>query len=95
MHINPEATFVSSPLSADNDGNIYYTVIELNLKGNPWDQNDVVNGWLVKVTPDDVASTVTFATLVPNAPPGKRIDLPFGNIPMKNGRAGNLCRPAA
>jgi len=74
--INPEATFVSSPLTADNDGNVYYTVIELNLKGNPWDQNDVVNGWLVKVTPDDVASTVTFATLVPDAPPGNSTKCP-------------------
>jgi hypothetical protein len=76
VNINREATFVSSPISADGEGNIYYTVIELNLKGNPWNQNDAVNGWLVKVTPDDQAYTVTFATLVPNAPPGESTKCP-------------------
>lgn len=76
MHINPQATFVSSPISADNKGDIYYTVTELNTKGNPWNQNDVVNGWLVKVASDDQTSTVTFAMLVPNAPPGNSTTCP-------------------
>ena len=76
-HINPVSgggitaanTFVSGPLTADANGNIYYNVIELNINGNPWGQNDVVNAWLVKITPGDAASTVTYAALVPNAPP--------------------------
>src|SRR5271166_4436000 len=68
--VNPANTFVSGPLTADNSGNIYYNVIELNTNGNPWEQNDVAGAWLVKVTPKDSASTVTYATLVPNAPPG-------------------------
>jgi hypothetical protein len=68
-HIHPAATFVAGPLSVDQRGDIYYHVIELNLKGNPWNQNDVAGAWLVKVAPDDSSTTVTFAALVPNAPP--------------------------
>ncbi len=68
--INPANTYVSGPLTADSNGNIYYNVIELNTNGNPWGQNDVAGAWLVKITPSDSSSTVTFATLVPNAPPG-------------------------
>ncbi|MGO9517506.1 MAG: hypothetical protein ACLPND_10715, partial [Candidatus Korobacteraceae bacterium] len=71
--INPANTFVSGPLTADNSGNIYYNVIELNTNGNPWEQNDVAGAWLVKVTPNGSAATVTYATLVPNAPPAKSI----------------------
>jgi hypothetical protein len=76
MNIHPAVTFVAGPLSADEDGDIYYNVIELNTKGNPWDQNDVAGAWLVKVAPDDTAITVTFATLVPNAPPGNSTNCP-------------------
>ena len=76
MHMNPAATFVSGPLSADEHGDIYYNVIELNTVGNPWNQNDVVNAWLVRVKQDDTSATVTFSTLVPNAPPGKSTSCP-------------------
>jgi hypothetical protein len=68
--INAANTFVSGPLTADSSGNIYYNVIELNINGNPWQQNDVANAWLVKVTPSNSTSTATYATLVPNAPAG-------------------------
>jgi hypothetical protein len=67
--INAANTFVSGPLTADSNGNIYYNVIEFNVNGNPW-QNDITNAWLVKVNPDNSTATVTYATLVPNAPPG-------------------------
>src|SRR5271169_6779239 len=70
-------TFVSSPLTADCHGRLYYNVIRLNtLDGNPWAENDVANAWLVKVTPNDTASTVTYATLVPDAPPGNSTNCP-------------------
>jgi hypothetical protein len=68
--VDPASTFVAGPLTADSSGNIYYNVVELNAKGNPWDQNDVAGAWLVKVTPNNSAATVAFAVLVPNAPPG-------------------------
>ncbi len=65
--VNATNTFVSSPLTADANGNIYYNAIEFNTTGNPWG-NDVAGAWLVKVTSSDAASTVTYATLTPNAP---------------------------
>jgi len=68
--IDPASTFVAGPLTADDSGNLYYNVIELNTNGNPWQQNDVAAAWLVKVNPDDSTATVTFAALVPSAPPG-------------------------
>ena len=68
--VNPASTYVSGPLTPDANGNIYYNVIELNTNGNPWQENDVAGAWLVKVTPTDSASTVTYATLTPNAPAG-------------------------
>jgi len=67
---NAANTFVSGPLTADSNGNIYYNVLQLNVNGNPWQENDIANAWLVKITPDDTPATVTYATLVPNAPPG-------------------------
>jgi len=67
---NPAATFVASPLTPDANGNIYYNAVELNLSTNPWNINDVAGSWLVKVRADDSSATVTYATLVPNAPPG-------------------------
>ncbi len=84
-HINPfqgnanvvvANTYVSGSLTADANGNIYYNVIQLNTNGNPWGQNDVVNGWLVKITPDDTATVATFAALVPGAPAGTSLNCP-------------------
>jgi BACON domain-containing protein len=79
-HINPFSganiaaanTYVASPLSADSQGNIYYTVIELAAasQGDPWTVNDAVGAWLVKVKSDDTSSIATFTSLVPNAPAG-------------------------
>ncbi len=81
-------TFVSGPLTADGQGNIYYNVIQLNtLDGNPWNQNDVANAWLVKVTSGDQPSTVTFATLVPDAPPGSSYKCPGTFFDLGDGGA--------
>jgi hypothetical protein len=74
--VTPLNTFVSSPLTADANGNIYYNVIQLNLAGNPWVQNDVAGAWLVKITPTDTASTVTYAVLIPNASPATATTCP-------------------
>jgi hypothetical protein len=56
--VDPASTFVSSPLTADAQGDVIYNVIELNM-----------SAWLVKVAPNDAVTTVTYATLVPNVPP--------------------------
>ena len=96
VHINPftqgqtdpARTFVSGPLTADDNGNIYYNVMELNTNGNPWQQNDVAGAWLVKITPTDTSATVTYAALVPNAPHGDQTNCPgtFFNL-NDNGRS--------
>jgi outer membrane protein assembly factor BamB len=63
-------TFVSGPLSADSQGNVYYNALKLidPSVADPWGAADVQGAWLVKVTPDDSATTVTYADLVPGAP---------------------------
>lgn len=77
-HINPFSgipgfdatdTYVSGPLTADAQGNIYYNAIELAPAAQgDWAYNDIQGAWLVKVDPTDTASMVSYATLVPNAP---------------------------
>lgn len=78
-HINPFTgtsnfdatnTFVSGPLTADANGNIFYSVIELidPSIAEPWFGSDVRGAWLVKVTPQDGATIATYNSLVPNAP---------------------------
>lgn len=74
-------TFVVGPLTADAQGNIYYNVIELadRALGDPW-LADARGAWLVKITPADVASIVSYATLVQNAPVGLGIQRAGVNI---------------
>jgi hypothetical protein len=75
-HINPfgstidSNTFVSGPLTADSHENVYYNVMKLEdpSVADPWFGSDVLGAWLVKITPEDESSTVTFAVLVPGAP---------------------------
>jgi hypothetical protein len=74
--------FVTGPLSADRAGNIYYNAIHLS-RGRPWD-DDVVNSWLVKVAPNDIARKVTFATLTPDAPRANdpcKVQFPNSQLP--------------
>jgi hypothetical protein len=84
-HINPfianpsvtaANTFVAGPLTADANGNIYYNVIQLNIAGNPWNQNDVAGAWLVKIAPDDSFIVATFASIDPGAPAGTSLACP-------------------
>lgn len=58
--------FVSGGLTADNQGNIYYNVMQVVLAW-PWD-SDVVNSWIVKIGADGSVTTVTYPSLLPNAP---------------------------
>jgi hypothetical protein len=60
--------FLSGPPAADADGNIYYHATKL-AHANPWTTN-VVNAWLVKVTPDGTVRKATYASLNPGAPKG-------------------------
>jgi hypothetical protein len=74
--VNPAHTFVSSPLSAADDGSIYFNALELKYPGNPWDGEDVAGSWLVKVRPDDSSATVDYHTLTPGAPANNSFDCP-------------------
>lgn len=70
-HIEPfggvdSSKFVAGGLTADNAGNIYYNVMQVDLAW-PW-ESDVVNAWLVAVAPDDSTRTVTYSSLLPGAP---------------------------
>jgi len=81
LHINPFSampavvaanTYVAGPLTSDSLGNVYYNVIQLNPNGgNPWRQNDAAGAWLVKVAPNDAATTISYTSLLGgNAPAG-------------------------
>jgi len=94
--MNASDTFVSGPLTADNQGRVYYNVIQLNrVDGNPWAENDVAGAWLVKVTPDDKASSVTYATLVPDALPGDSTNCPGTFFNLFDGGASLPWPPSA
>src|SRR5579872_2556155 len=75
MSIDPANTFVAGPLTANEEGDVYYNAIQLSSTGNPW-RTDVVNAWLVKVDSHGASSTVTFAALLPDAPPGDSTNCP-------------------
>jgi len=59
-------TYVVSPISADDDGNLYYNTLTIAAQ-NPW-ASDHLGAWLVKITPAGVASRVSYTGLVPGAP---------------------------
>ena len=59
-------TFTASPLTADAAGNIYYNVVQLHDNGGFY-QNDAIDSWLVKVTPDDRITKVSYSTILATA----------------------------
>jgi len=84
------STFVAGPLTVDEDGNVYYNVLKLNITNSqatndPWSygpnfdgQNaaDIAGAWLVKVDDDGDARMVSYKTLIPGAP--KTCETTFG-----------------
>lgn len=58
--------YVTSPISVSDDGILYYNTLKLPATQS-W-SGDHHGAWLVKVTPDGVASRVSYQTLVPGAP---------------------------
>jgi hypothetical protein len=71
------STFVSGPITADRQGNIYYNVLKLNLTSDPttndpwafgpnFDGNgatDIPDAWLIKISADGYVSKVSYKTL--------------------------------
>ena len=64
-------TFTAGPISADNNGNLYYNVIRIDpTQPDPFTGAETtVGSWLVKVGPDNTTSLVSLSTLIPDAPP--------------------------
>ena len=70
--LNPDGglrahTFTVSPLTADSSGNIYYNVLKIHDNGQFYD-HDALDSWLVKVTPTDAISVLSYTGLNPAAP---------------------------
>ncbi|MFN7934615.1 MAG: hypothetical protein U0R19_14895 [Bryobacteraceae bacterium] len=63
---NDPNRFVTSPLTLDSDGSLYYTVMQLDASA-PW-TSDVQGAWLIKINPKGRARRVRFIKLVEDAP---------------------------
>lgn len=59
--------YTISPITVDGAGNLYYNVIHLANNNNIF-AGDVHGSWLVKVTPSDSFSTVSYAVITAGAP---------------------------
>lgn len=71
--INPFATvdsntYTAGPITVDGSGNLLYNVVQLQPGGNSFYSKDSVDSWLVRVTPANTTSMVSYYTLVPDAP---------------------------
>ena len=55
--------YVTGPITVTGDGILYYNTLQLP-SAQPW-AGDHNGAWLVKITPDGVASRVSYAALVP------------------------------
>ncbi len=80
-------TYVSGPLTADANGNIYYSAIQLDAT-LPWTAN-VDGAWLVKIQSDGAIAFVKYKTLVPEA----QIEC-FGILPCGSQRGALNVAPA-
>lgn len=62
--------FLSSPISVDGSGNIYYTALKMRLS-NPW-LGDVADSWLVRINPQDQIETARYEDFVTGATGGRQ-----------------------
>ena len=63
-------TYTASPITVDANGYLYYNVIQL-LSGTPdFYNDDIVDSWLVKVSPFGSITKVSYSTLTTGAPAG-------------------------
>jgi hypothetical protein len=87
VRLNPFADlddnrYTASPLTADSSGNIYYNVVQLQPGGTSFYSKNVVDSWLVKVTPNDTITKVSYSTLLASATiKGEAVPAP--NAPCK------------
>jgi len=66
--IDPDK-YVVSPLTIDDQGNLIYNVLKLH-PTDPWsfDQTDIPDAWIVKVSPRGGVTTASYKNLIPSAP---------------------------
>ncbi|HYM62169.1 MAG TPA: hypothetical protein VEZ11_14905 [Thermoanaerobaculia bacterium] len=62
-------TYTASPITVDAFGNLYYNVVKTDGIGDFYN-DDVLDSWLVKVTPFDQITKVSYSTLTVGAPAG-------------------------
>ncbi|HKN83312.1 MAG TPA: hypothetical protein VJW17_07745 [Pyrinomonadaceae bacterium] len=60
-------TYTAGPISADSSGNLYYNVVKLQ-PGGGFYSKDSVDSWLVKVTPSNSITKVSYSVLTPGTP---------------------------
>jgi hypothetical protein len=78
--INPfnsvsSSRFVTSPLTVDGSGRILYTVVQLKGGTKDWFADDVIDSFLVRISPNDSVEKVSWATLTPGTPAGNALCL--------------------
>jgi uncharacterized protein (TIGR03437 family) len=77
--------YESGPITADSNGNLFYNAIQIVVDPmSGFFQNDAMDSWLVKVTPDGSVSMVSYKTLTtPEAPASSaRCQLTFGQTQL-------------
>jgi len=89
--VDPD-TFVSSPITADDAGNIYYNVLKLNITNDPNTNDpwafgpsfngngavDIPDAWLVKISADGSINKVSYKSLTFNPPAPTTCHATFG-----------------
>jgi hypothetical protein len=63
-------TYTASPLTVDANGNVLYNVIRLG-GGNDFYAKDIVDSWIVRVSPSNSIELVSYSTLTAGTPGGK------------------------
>jgi outer membrane protein assembly factor BamB len=80
-------TYISGPLTADANGNVYYSAMRLD-PTLPW-TTDATGAWLVKIAPDGAFRVAKYETLVP----GAQVSC-FGTLPCGSQRGAINVGPA-
>jgi len=62
-------TYTTSPISVDASGNLYYTVVQIQPSGD-WFQKDIAGAWLVRVSPSNAITKVSWSVVSAGAPAG-------------------------
>jgi hypothetical protein len=75
-------TFVASPLSADDSGNVYYNALKMT------DTNALVDSWLVRIGSDDSVSTARYTDLISDAPTTCVTQFSYALTPLPPGPPG-------